>query len=203
MMQNKMKILGITGGSGCGKTYVSNIFRGMGIFVVDADIVARDVVKPGKPALLELVEYFGRDILNDDGSLNRKKLAHLAFSDDKKLSALNEITHKYISEAIWNMLSAYNGDIVGIDGAALIESGIKYDFLLAVISDKKIRKRRIMERDKLTEREAEERINAQKDDSFYTGKANFVIINNGDAYTLQQEAEKIVKKLREKCEKAD
>lgn len=88
-----MLLIGLTGGIGSGKSTVAAMLRDQGIRVVDADQIAREVVEPGQPALAELVEVFGQDILNDDGSLNRQELANRAFATEEATNALNAITH--------------------------------------------------------------------------------------------------------------
>jgi dephospho-CoA kinase len=93
-----LKIIGVTGGIGSGKSTVSRTLRDLGAVVIDADQVARMVTAKGGKALLELVAYFGDSILDESGELNRKKLAELVFNDQVKLHALDAITHKYIAE---------------------------------------------------------------------------------------------------------
>ena len=95
-----MIILGITGPTGAGKSTVSKIFKKYGVEIIDTDILARKIVEPKKPALKELAEAFGKNILNDDGTLKRSELARLAFSDPARLKILNSITHRYIKEEI-------------------------------------------------------------------------------------------------------
>lgn len=91
-----MTIFGITGGSGSGKTLASSMFAELGIEIIDADAVSREVTNKGSKCLNELVEYFGNEILQTDGTLNRRHLASIAFSDVEKTKMLNTITHKYI-----------------------------------------------------------------------------------------------------------
>lgn len=177
MTQNK-RVIGITGGSGCGKSYICEGLAKPGITVIDCDKIARQVVEPGKPCLLELAEFFGNEIL-EGGALNRKKLAELAFSCPDKLSMLNQITHKYILECIYNRIEKENAGIVLVDGAVLIESGVKCHKMIGVLADREERIKRIMARDGLTREEAERRIDAQKPDSFYKENCDFVIYNSG------------------------
>ncbi|MBO5060148.1 MAG: dephospho-CoA kinase [Clostridia bacterium] len=191
MTQNK-KVIGITGGSGCGKSYLSGLLRERGIPVIDADIVAREVMQKGQPCLLEAAECFGSEILSD-GELNRKKLAEIVFSDEKMLKKLNEITHKYILASIYNKIEKEESEIVCVDGAVLIESGIKCDMLVGVLADKAVRKKRIMLRDGLSDGEAEARINAQQEDGFYLENCDFVIYNNGDTFDIDS----ILKRIEE------
>lgn len=199
-MQNKretMKLLGITGGSGCGKTTVSDVFRRHGVYVADADLAARTVVQKGQPALEEIERYFGKDVLLPGGELDRRRLGSIVFADASALNALNRITHKYITKIIFQELSEAQGELAAIDGAVLIESGIaeKCDALCVVSAWADIRTARIMRRDGLSREEAEKRIAAQRTDEFYRQHADFILDNNGDAEQLECEVIKIIKQL--------
>lgn len=201
-----MLIIGLTGGSGVGKGLVSDIFEEAGFFHIDTDLDARAVVEKGSACLKELTEHFD-GILLEDGSLNRKALAGIVFSDHNKLDLLNKITHKYITERVKNKLEKSKNDKAIIDGAALFESGIdKLCFkVIAVVSDKHLRIERIMKRDHLTLDEAKKRIDGQKDDNFYTSQADDVIINNEDEKTLKENIKKILNELSlefSQCEKS-
>ena len=176
MTQNK-KTVGITGGSGAGKSYISELLRERGYTVIDADETAHESIN-GAECAAELSEYFGAEILSG-GRINRKKLGEIVFSEPEKLKKLNEITHKYILKDIRNKIGTANSDIVFVDGAVLIESGMECDFMIGVISDREIRKKRIIERDGITEEEASRRISAQQKDSFYRKNCDMTVENNG------------------------
>lgn len=191
MMQNK-KIVGITGGSGCGKSYISELLRKRGIPVVDADLSARVVMQQGHPCLAETAECFGGEIL-ENGVLNRKKLAEIVFSDGEKLKKLNEITHKYILADIYNKIEQEKSGVVCVDGAVLIESGIKCHMMIGVLAENTFRKARIMARDGLSEEEAARRIGAQQPDDFYKTHCDFVIYNNGGAVDIEE----LIKRIKE------
>lgn len=191
-----MIILGITGPTGAGKTTVSRIFSDNGIKVIDTDITAREITAPGKPALSELAECFGEKILTN-GALNRAALAKIAFSDKDALLKLNKITHKYITEEVLAEINSYEGDIIGIDGAVLIESGISKlcTRVLCVLADEEIRKKRIMKRDSISASDADLRISSQKNNSFYIENSDYIVYNN-DRDDLQKQAEKVINELR-------
>ncbi len=195
-----MIIIGITGGSGSGKTIVSNILSDNGVDIVDCDLVAKKIVEPNEPALNEIKEYFGLEYINEDGTLNRKKLASLVFSDSEKLLKLNEITHKYVKEYIDLYIENSKSEIIGLDAAALIESGIykKCDYLICVLADKNIRAERIMKRDILSEEEAISRINAQKNDTFYIEKSNYIVYNNANTDSVKNKVTEILNDIRSK-----
>ena len=191
-----MIILGITGPTGAGKTTVSKLFQKKGIKVVDGDILARKIVEPNKPALFELKNAFGEDIINKDGTLNRKKTAELVFSDPEKLAVLNRITHRYITEEFLKIASEYNGDIIGFDGAAILDSDFKNicNKILSVVADEEIRLKRIILRDNLTHDEARLRISGQKNNQFYIENSDFLVYNNGE--DIEEDVNSIIEKLR-------
>jgi dephospho-CoA kinase len=187
--------LGITGGSGCGKTTVSEYLRKVGIPVIDADQVAREVVMARQPALEKIREEFGGGVILPDGNLDRQALGNLVFRDEKKLEKLNQITHPYIKDRIDEWIRMQTGMAVGIDAAALLESGIEYDCLLAVLADAGLRRERIERRDKLTEEQATDRIRAQRPDSYYAQHADFIIYNNGKQKELEEAVNRVIEKL--------
>lgn len=190
--------LGITGGSGCGKTTVSDIIRNNGIDVIDADIAARLIVEPGKPALNEIKKYFGQEYITENGMLDRKKMGALVFSVPEKRLLLNKITHKYISEYIEEYINNYSGDIIGIDGAVLIESGIgvRCDYILSVLAKKEERIKRITARDAISCEEAKKRIESQNNDEFYIENSDYIVYNNSERGNLVNQIKKIIDDIR-------
>ncbi len=197
-------ILGITGGSGVGKTTVSNILREHGIDITDGDKVSRLIMEPGEMALAETVEAFGSEILDIDGRLKRRELGRIVFSDAKKLATLNKITHKYIKKYFLEIAEKSPSEIIGFDGAALFESGMHRlcDAVLGVVADEKIRVERIVKRDGISEEDALKRINSQKNNQFYIEKCEFLVYNNGNEEDLRVQIEGVLEKLvREKEEK--
>ena len=182
MMQNK-KLIGITGGSGCGKSHLSGLLRQRGIPVIDCDLVSREIMGKGTPCAKEVVDFFGTQIL-ENGEINRRKLGEIVFSDGEKLKKLNEITHKYILADIYNKMEKEESRIICTDGATLIESGIKCHLMVGILADKEIRKNRIIKRDGLSEEDAETRISAQKEDDFYIKNCDFVVYNNSGSFDI-------------------
>ncbi len=198
-----MLIIGLTGGTGSGKGRVCQLFSKLGINSIDTDKVAREVCNIGKPCLDELVNVFGSQILNNDKSLNRKKLASIVFSDKEKLQILNSITHRYIlGEArIWLNEQKQTEQIAAIvDAPLLFESGFdkECDVIISVIADKSLRTQRLIERDNITTEEITKRINNQHDDKFYTDNADYVIVNNGSLSDLEISVKQVYDKLFKK-----
>lgn len=193
-------VLGLTGPTGSGKSAVADIFCQNGYVRIDADEIARKVVEKGSPALTQLAQCFGEDIINADGALNRKALADIAFSSKENTQKLNDITHPFIIESvkaqIRNYESAGHSKIV-YDAPLLFESGTDKlcDKIVAVVADKDVRVERIKRRDNLTDEQAEHRLKAQHDDEFYTAKSDFVIANNDDTADLKDRVHAVIDKL--------
>ena len=197
-----MLIFGITGGSGAGKTTVSDIFRKAGIPVIDADKAARAVTEPGERCLDELTDFFGSEILQSDGTLNRKKLADIAFSDERRLKKLNEITHKYIKINIENQLSEIKGKIAAIDGAVIIGSEVEElcAFIVSVTAKREVRIKRITARDNISAESAKKRLAAQPGDDFYIEHSKYIIRNDTSVKELESQAERIIIEIKNENE---
>ena len=194
-----MKIIGLTGLTGAGKSTVAQKLMAYGCYHIDADKVAREVINNNENVKNKLKERFGDDVINDDGTTNRPLLATRAFSDEQSTNDLNNITHPAVTEEIQSIIKdmeevGYRGVI--IDAIALFESGedALCDFTVAVVAPKEIRLKRIMKRDNITEEKALERINAQKDESFFTKQADFVLWNY-PPYDINVEIKPIILQL--------
>ena len=179
-----MKVIGLTGGIGSGKSTVSRMLRGLGAKIIDADQVAREVVEKGKPALNEIAEEFGKETLLEDGTLDRKKLGSIIFSDKEKRFRLNEITHPKIVQEINKLIVKYRSenhcDLVVLDCALLFEMNlddmVEESWLVSL--DKDTQLKRIMSRDELSEEDALKRINAQMSLGEKAERATRVIDNS-------------------------
>lgn len=161
-----MEIIGLTGGIGSGKTTVSSILQEEGIPVIDADVIARQVVEAGKPAYREILERFGREILREDGSLDRKRVGEIVFSDPEKLRFLNEVTHRDILTVIRQQLARWRDQgarRVFLDAALLFEVGLDQmtDRVWVVDAPDDVRILRVCARDGLSEEEVRRRISNQ------------------------------------------
>lgn len=194
-----MLVFGITGGSGTGKSTASECFRRLGIYVIDADLAARHVVEKGEPCLDELIMKFGTEILNFDGTLNRKKLGSIVFADEKKLKSLNTITHKHIKKFIVNKLQSLNVEVAAIDGAVIIGSDIEdlCSFFVSVLANRETRLKRIMKRDSLDYTQAQNRLNSQPDDKFYIENSKYIIYNNSDEHNLSSQIKEVYREIIE------
>lgn len=187
-----LKIIGVTGGIGSGKSTVSRTLRDLGAAVVDADVLAKSVTANGGKAFDELVSYFGKDILDSNGDLDRQKLADIAFCDKEKLDALNSITHKYIAQKIYDTVELLKNtgkwDVIVLDVPIPIEKGFLdlADEIWVVTADRETRIRRVMERSGCSYDEVVKRIDAQMKDDEYLKLADEVLYNNDSIEQLEQ-----------------
>ena len=196
-----MKLIGLTGGIGSGKSTVAALIAAQGFTVIDADRIARDIVEPGMPALAELARAFGEDILNEDGTLNRGLLAQCAFSDEKRTQLLNGIMHPRIDEETQRRFESAraNGEQVVIyDMPLLVDKGLHegMDQTVVVDVDVETRVKRLVEHRGLDEEDARRRIAAQIDDDARLAVADIIIDNNGSLEDLKPQVKSLVDKLR-------
>ncbi|MBD5143119.1 MAG: dephospho-CoA kinase [Ruminococcus sp.] len=198
-------VIGLTGQTGAGKSTVSKIFSENGFALIDADKISRDVVEIGKPCLIELVDYFGNQILNADNSLNRKALAKIVFTDKCKLESLNSICHPFITEEIFRLIhqNAHAGKhLILLDAPTLFESKASdfCDMIISVIANPELRCQRIMQRDNLTRDLALERMNAQLEETFFVQHSDYIIKNNASLEQLSAYAKEVADKLKVYCQ---
>lgn len=189
-------IIGICGGTGAGKGVVSSIFRLHGAFVIDCDVIDRDIVAIGTPALAEIYGAFGLDYRAHDGSLNRRKLAKKIFSDKEAKKKLEHITHPRIISEIKNQIASHTGLIV-IDAPLLFEAGVEKlcDCVISVIADEETRIARIMSRDSITYEMARERISGQKSDDFLRSNSDYTIHNSSSVSELDEQVRNIIAQI--------
>lgn len=194
-----MRVLGLTGGIGSGKSAVAAMFEQLGAEVIDADQLARDVVEPGQPALAEIVTAFGPDILRHDGRLDRGKLARIIFADAAARSRLNAITHPRIRERMDEEVSRRRGR----PGLLLLDIPLLYenartgvvDKVIVVWVDLKTQVRRLTERNGLSIEEARQRIAAQMPLDEKRARADIVIDNTGSPDDTRRQVEAIYRQF--------
>ena len=180
-----MKVIGVTGPTGSGKSLLGKHLSKHGIPVIDADEVYHGLLIPPSPCLDALKTAFGSGIFYKDGSLDRSKLSAIVFRDPQKLELLNRTVLIFVLDRIRVMLRAMERDgfpAAIVDAPTLIESGFHRECgtVISVLSPKELRLERIMQRDGLTREKAEARIAAQKDDEFYRSHSHYVLVNEGD-----------------------
>lgn len=184
--------VGLTGSIGVGKSFVTSIFEELGAHVLDADQTAREVVMPGMPGLKAVTQEFGEDILNPDGTLNRKQLGAVVFADEAKRQRLNHILHPFIiarQDEILNEWEAKDPKGIGVvDAALMIESGgyRRFDKLIVVHCRPEVQLERLMLRDKLSRDEAQRRIASQMPQEEKQKFADY-LIDTSDGFELTRE----------------
>lgn len=189
--------IGLTGGIATGKSIVSSLLVKKGALLVDADAIAREVMLPGQPVLAAVTNFFGQAILQADGTLDRKKLGNIVFNDKEALKVLNDISHpeirKQLSERM-NELEKQNPEtLIVVDIPLLIESGLQsmFEQVVVVYVSRDIQKLRLMQRDGLSDDEAEARLHAQMDIEVKKTMADLVIDNSDSLATTERQVNEL------------
>ena len=195
-----VRIWGLTGNIGSGKSTVGRMLMDRGIPVVDADRVAREVVEPGRPALRDIAERFPGSVL-PDGTLDRRGLAARVFADAGERAALNAIIHPRIAEEVANRMAslAAAGEKVAVYEAALIvENGLQQglDGLIVVTAPPQVQIERLRMRDNMSEEDARARIASQLSAAEKARAATVVIDNGGSEAELGAQVERLIERLR-------
>lgn len=195
-----MMVCGVTGPSGAGKGFFCSLLDAPDIYIIDIDKVYHEMTDYPSECLLAIKERFGPVVINNDGSLNRQVLGSIVFNDKSKLDVLNAITHPLIVKKCHEIIDEKKNQgyfAVVVDAPLLFESELnrECDLVIAVISDKEERIRRISKRDNISRKKAEERISSQHSNDFYSERADITVINNGDEIFLQ--AKRISKIIRD------
>jgi len=196
-----MKVIGLTGSIGSGKSTVSCFFEELGAVVIDADQVSRQVVEPGSPALKELTVAFGENILNPDSSLNRTLVAEIVFNSDEKRELLNSIIHPMIFNEINSTIGEYREkgtEIIILEAALILEKKglIKLiDKLIVVSIDEETQKKRLDGRGDLSKEQIDARINSQLTNNEKIKHADYIIDNNQDLVNTREQVRELWDKL--------
>ncbi len=195
-------VIGITGGLASGKSLVTGEFKRLGAMVVDADIISRQVSAKDGEACADIVQEFGQTILKEDGSIDRKALGGIVFSDKDKLKKLNSITHpriiKRLRDEVQRLKTESPDAVIAVDAALLIETGLnrEMDAVIVVYADEDRRIQRSVKRDNITEADARQRSGAQMNLSEKAAMADFVIENNGTMEETRTKARDVFEGLK-------
>ena len=189
-------IIGLTGGIASGKSTASQMFSDLGVSIIDADTLAREIVQPGEPALEAIRETFGQEVIDDDGHLDRDALGSVVFADDQARAQLEAITHPRIARRMQQKAAQAReaGDPwVLYDAALIVENNLQeaFDALIVVAADPEVQIKRLIERDGISEQEARSRLDAQMPLSEKTAVADYVIDNNGSLQATRRQVERL------------
>ncbi len=198
-----MRIIGITGPTGAGKSLLSEYLRQNGIPVIDADKLYHTLLIPPSPCLDAIREAFGEGVFRADGTLDRTALSQIVFHDGEKLELLNKTVLGLVLERARQMLSEYEREgheIACVDAPTLIESGFSEECerVVSVLSAPAIRIERIMQRDGIDREAAVARVSAQREDGFYIEHSDIVMKNNGDTESFFEDCRALLSKLNRK-----
>ncbi len=194
--EQPMRVFGLTGGIGCGKSTVAQVFARRGVAVIDADRVSRDVVAPGTEGLAEVVERFGREVLSPDGTLDRKRVGDMVFRDADLRRALEGIVIPRIAIESMTRFQALSerGARWGLyEASLLVENGTHRSLagLVVVTANPSVQRARVMTRDSVSARDAEARIAAQWPLVRKVSEARWVVDNSTDLARLYARGEEL------------
>ena len=196
-----MKVIGLTGGTGSGKSVVSKSLAEAGAVIVDADKIAHEIILKGEPAYQEIIEYYGTGILDEEGNIIRKKLGEIVFNDKEKLAFLNQCTHKYITAEVKKQIAEAKEEgtatAIIVDAPLLLEAKLETvcDLVWVVYAEPEVRAQRVIARDGITYELAKARIANQKSWEEYKAAADAVIDNSKDLSYLEGQLNEILKTL--------
>lgn len=191
-----MRIIGVTGNSGSGKSFICEFLLNKydDVVIVDADKIAKKMSNIDTLYYKEIVNMFGKNIIKDNLEINRQMLAKIIFNDDDKRQKLNSITFKYVVDEIKNKIKLNNDkSMIVIDAPLLFESGLDKvcDITVGVVSNEDVKIDRICKRDKLSIKQARDRLKVQLSDEYLRERCDFIIENNGNTDFLNKQLEEI------------
>jgi dephospho-CoA kinase len=194
-----MKV-GLTGGIGAGKSTVADLFSKRGAVVIRSDELARQVIEPQTPGFKQVTSRFGNEIVNDEGNIDRAKLAQVVFNDDVALKDLENIIHPLVRERTNQLMSEQTSETIIVNEIPLLlEKKMEslFDFLVIVISSEKNRLERLSQKGVL-EDQAKARMAKQVNDQDRKAAADFLIVNDGNLDQLEADVQKIWQTLQER-----
>ncbi|MCY4050223.1 MAG: dephospho-CoA kinase [Gammaproteobacteria bacterium] len=191
-MNKNCYTIGLTGGIGSGKSTAANIFSNLGISVLSADQISRELVTPGSPHLKQIMDVFGSDIQHNDGSLDRKGLAKIVFNDPERLKILESILHPPIRKYMWDAVSILKEDYCILEIPLLIETGQHQtvDRVLVVTCDPNTKIQRLTRTRNLTDKDVQKIMSVQLSDQQRIQYAHDVLENDGSLEDLAKQVKK-------------
>lgn len=193
-----MLLVGLTGGIGSGKSTVAERLEQLGVPVINADVIAREIVAPGEPALTEIADRFGPEVLHEDGTLDRAALAGVVFADPEARRALDRITHPRIAARVAERIAELAAEddppsVVVVDHPLLVETGqaARFDEVVVVEAPEDLRVARLVEGRGMDEHDVRARIRVQADDAARRQVATKVIDNSGGLDDLDTQTDRL------------
>ena len=195
--------VGLTGGIGCGKSHILREFHKLGVYTIDADEIAHEVILPDQSAYEQILETFGPEILASDRTIDRKKLGEKVFSDEKAREKLNRIVHPLVLEEVARRVSKFEeredptSPIIMVDAALMVETGSyrKYDSVVVVYCPPQVQLQRVIARDRLSEEEALQRIESQMPLLEKIKYADYIIESSGKLSETKEQVKPIFTEL--------
>lgn len=199
-MRVKLKLIGLTGGIGAGKSTVARLLRERGVPVIDADVLAREVVTPGQPAHADIAAAWPK-VVDADGKIDRKRLAAIVFADTDARLRLENMTHPRIRQRVRELAADFerqDHDLAFLEAALLVETGFHRDLdgLVLVTADEDQRVSRVMARDSANRDQVRARLRAQTDDDKRRRAASHIIDNSGDEADTAAQVDRLLLALR-------
>ncbi len=197
-LAEELTVIGITGGSGCGKTTALKVLEEQGALVLDCDAIYHELLENDREMNEALTEAFPGAVRG--GVIMRREIARIVFASPPRLEELNRISHRFIRREVERRLRIFameGGEIAAIDAVELIASGLsdRCRAVVGILSDREIRLRRIMERDSITREAAESRLNAQKTDDYYRENCTDLLFNNAGRDRFEQDCRELFKEI--------
>ena len=193
----RVKLIGLTGQSGAGKSTAAELFEENGMTVINADALVAEIYESSPACLKSVAASFGGDIINPDGTLNRKLLARRAFESKDNTALLGAIVHPFVIAETLKILKTLSGTVV-FDAPQLFESNMDAvcDVIVSVTADEGVRAGRIIERDGLTRKQARERISAQHSEEFFRSHSDYILENNGNILRFKAQTSALIEKIQ-------
>ena len=191
-----MIIIGITGGIGCGKSFVSNLLKRQGAPVYDCDEAARYVMVSDENIIAQLKELIDESVYNEDGSINKAVVSEYLYKSEENRLKLNAVVHPAVRKHFVNWTKTFSAPVAFVECALLFESGFNelVDKVVEVYASEEVRIHRIVQRDHITRNQASERIKAQMSETEKLKLADFCIINNGNI-NVNRQIDNIVRQI--------
>lgn len=188
-----MRILGVTGGIGCGKSVVCAYLAQLGAEIFDADLTARNLMESDETVRQEVTRAFGKESYREDGSLNRKWLASQVFADETRLEELNGIVHPRVAQAFGILRNRIQSGLLVHEAALIYEAGAenRLDAVCVVTAPKELRIARVMARDRVSAEKVLARMSRQLSQEEKAGRADVVLVNDGDMAAARRKSRRL------------